>query len=173
MNKKGFIADGLLYLISFFVIAFIFLIVGFVSSTMNTGLINALNETEITSEFVTANDSHVINVTDGADNFFNADFLILLLLVGLFIYLVVSFFYIGSNPIFFIVGFIVLIIMIIFSIFFTDFFDGVTSVDNDFSTYVNDDHSLIVNIMSILPIIILVFLAIVLIVMYAKNSGGY
>lgn len=167
MNKKAFVDDGLLFLILFLVVAFVFLITGFINDGINTELISVLNNSAVLNNTV----ADITEVTDGTDTFFNADYLILLFFVGLCIFLIVSFYYIPSNPIFFIIGLVVLVILIIFSLFFKDFWVALTELDNDFSDSLSD-HALIDNIFIWLPVSLLVLVCIILVVLYAKNQQG-
>jgi hypothetical protein len=167
MNKKAFIDDGLLFLILFMVVAFIFLIVGYINSVVNTSLVTAMNDSDTLRPFI----NETLPVINNTNAFFNADFLILLFFAGLCIFLIMSFFYLPSNPIFFIIGIIVLIILVIFSMFFKDFWISLTQADNDFSRSIVD-HDIINNIFIYLPVIILILICIVLVVLYAKNQQG-
>jgi hypothetical protein len=173
MNKKGFVFDGLLALIIFIDFVFSYLLLGFVFSNINSNIISGLNDTDLMTN---ASLTDVEYIIDNVDKVSNIDYIIILVLLGIFMSLLVSYYYIRSNVILVIIGLFSLFVVIFVAIMFSDFFEEfLVGSDNEFSDYVDNNHDLITWIMDYLPIIFLVLLIIVIIVLYSWSqwSGGY
>ena len=119
MNKKGFLLDGVFLIFIFISFLLEFLIIGFVFSNINSNMLLAINATNMVD-----NDSYAAmdDMLGHVDNVMTMDWVVVFGLFGLFLALIISLYYVRSNPLFAIIGIISTLLLVFLAIIFKDLF---------------------------------------------------
>jgi magnesium-transporting ATPase (P-type) len=161
VNKKGFI-DNIYLVITTIVAFFAILVMSYAYGEIKTGLNNQdiiANNTDAQEIFVDVEKGNT-----------SMDWLMILLFFGTVGSILLTLYFLRSNPLFFIIGLILLVVVVFLAILLTDVFSDIIALSPEISGEVSSypkSNFLFEN----LPIIALVILAVFLIFAY-MNKGG-
>lgn len=161
MNNKGFLGDFVFYFIFIFAIAIVIITIYMAYSQINDGLQS--------SDQVPTDAKSILS--NSKTRFLNTwNWLLVLLLIGLFIGIVVLAFTIQSHPVFATLAILVLIVVGGISVFLANAFNGFAS-SSGISAYATE-FSLIPFIMQRLPYFVVALGFVFIIVLYAKSRSN-
>ena len=165
MDKKGSVRDVLLIGILIFVFGIGFFIIFFMSNTVITAMLSmpAINSSAAT-----------VAALQGSQNVTHQmDYVIFGLFIGLILALLISGWFIGANPIFMVIYFLVIVMAVIFGSMMSNVWETTTQ-SSIFGTTINS-FPITNNLLTNLPIYIAIIGFLGMIVMFAKPylSGGY
>lgn len=158
--RKGSVLDLFFVILIAFVFSISVLIAWTVADEVQTGIDEAVNNTDVAS---TWNTSYMDYGKSGLDIFNN---MFLFIIIGLGLAVGVTAFFIPTHPAFFIITLIVFIISLTVAGIFSNVYTELASTSAFVS--IGNEYSLITQAMQNLPIILLVIGVILLVVLYGK-----